>query len=56
MDCTNLLNLRHLFGRDNGWMFPYPAQNDFIDFDSIRKFGNGNKLAIVTYGKTSLCS
>ena len=50
VDCTNLLNLRHLHDKDRAWETPYPKENESIDFDSIRQHGTNAKWAVVTYG------
>jgi len=56
VDCTHLLNLRHINDKDRAWEFPYPIdENDFMTFDQIRKYqvdGHDRKAskAIVTYG------
>lgn len=53
IDCTNLLNLRHLHGKDRGWERPYPTKNacgDSISFDIVRRYGTQGSSAIVTYG------
>ena len=52
VDCTNLLNLRHLFDKDRGWETPYPDSEYYneISFDSIRQYGKNGSWAIVTYG------
>lgn len=56
VDCTNLLNKRHLHGKDRGWERAYPALADehyaptMMTFDDIRRYGTTGKLAVVTYG------
>jgi len=58
IDCTNLLNLRHLHDRDRGWETPYPPDEDgeIMGFDDVRTHsGSGDgreegRYAIVTYG------
>jgi 2-oxoisovalerate dehydrogenase E1 component len=50
VDCTNLLNLRHLYGKDRGWERRYPAESEMIGFDFIRRYGTEGTSAIVTYG------
>lgn len=55
VDCTHLLNLRHLHGKDRGWERPYPekAENgdaSLISFDFVRRYGTEGSRAIVTYG------
>jgi TPP-dependent pyruvate/acetoin dehydrogenase alpha subunit/pyruvate/2-oxoglutarate/acetoin dehydrogenase E1 component len=57
VDCTHLLNLRHLEDRDRQWEFPYPADpNELLLFDQIRCYKADEESedeacrAIVTYG------
>jgi 2-oxoisovalerate dehydrogenase E1 component len=52
VDCTNLLNLRHLHDKDREWETSYPDSNDNnnFGFDSIRQYGTMGTWAIVTYG------
>jgi len=51
VDCTDLLNRRHIFARDDAWMTKYPpAVNDVMDFDEVRTYGDGFGMLIVTYG------
>ena len=58
IDCTNLLNLRHLHDRDRGWETPYPPdeEGEIMGFDDVRTYsGLGDstvkgRYAIVTYG------
>lgn len=52
VDCTNLLNLRHLHDRDRGWERVYPVRDDngTMSFDEIQRYGNTGKACIVTYG------
>lgn len=50
VDCTNLLNLRHLHGKDRGWERSYPAESDMIGFDFVRRYGTEGSFAIVAYG------
>jgi len=49
VDCTHLLNLRHVHDRDRGWEFPYPTksnnsdgdeevQDDLLGFDQVRVY------------------
>lgn len=51
VDCTNLLNLRHLYDKDRGWETTYPSSG-VLSFDAIRQYGSSGKaaIAIVTYG------
>lgn len=65
VDCTNLLNLRHVHDRDRAWEFPDPERDDeLLGFDEIRRYrytaggnaasqedGKGTaNTAIVSYG------
>jgi len=56
VDCTHLLNLRHLHDRDRGLEFSYPNEKELLGFDDIRihrddeldiKHGN---MTIVSFG------
>lgn len=52
VDCTNLLNLRHLHGNDRAWEKSYPIKNadNILSFDCIRRYGDQGRWAIVTFG------
>jgi hypothetical protein len=54
VDNTNLLNLRHLHGKDRGWERPYPDAKDnetsMMSFHDVVRYGSTGKVAIVTYG------
>jgi 2-oxoisovalerate dehydrogenase E1 component len=53
VDCTNLLNLRHVHGKDRRWEFPYPPadENGLMSFDCVRRrYGERGSWCIVTYG------
>jgi len=50
VDCTNLLNLRHLHEKDRGWESAYPAEDEVMGFDDVRRFGDTGKHLIVSYG------
>jgi hypothetical protein len=60
VDCTNLLNLKHLHDRDRGWEFPSPDDDELMGFDEVRRYtaetdaeDNNNTAAnivIVSYG------
>jgi 2-oxoisovalerate dehydrogenase E1 component len=52
VDCTELLNLRHLFGKDRAWERPYPPSdmNGLMNFDEVRRFGTIGRVAIVSFG------
>jgi len=53
VDCTNLLNLRHLHNKDRGWERSYPAKNnktDLVSFDFVRRYGTQGSNAIIAYG------
>lgn len=53
VDCTNLLNLRHLHTEgDRGWLFPYSKPDEYLTWDKVRTYGEGKKLAIVCYGNS----
>jgi 2-oxoisovalerate dehydrogenase E1 component len=52
VECTHLLNLRHLFDKDRAWERPFPPNDEHgpMGFDDVRQFGKTGKIAIVTYG------
>ena len=52
VDCTSLLNLRHLHGKDREWerAYPEPDENGSLGFDEVRCYGKGGKFCIVTFG------
>lgn len=50
IDSTNLLNLRHLHERDDAWQRAYPAAGEVMTFDDIVTYGEGERLALVSYG------
>ena len=51
IDCTNLLNLRHLHNTDRGWETAYPEKTtETMGFHDVRRFGESAKVLIVTYG------
>eukprot|EP00930_Biecheleria_cincta_P013934 TRINITY_DN12192_c0_g3_i1.p1 TRINITY_DN12192_c0_g3~~TRINITY_DN12192_c0_g3_i1.p1 ORF type:complete len:807 (+),score=138.60 TRINITY_DN12192_c0_g3_i1:212-2422(+) len=52
VDSTALLNQRHLHGRDDGWMMPFPEDaEDTLDFSSVTRYGPETaRIAVVTYG------
>ncbi|KAL9190817.1 hypothetical protein ACHAXT_000523 [Thalassiosira profunda] len=50
VDCTNLLNLRHLHGKDRGWETTYPAEDEVMSFNDVRQFGDKGKHLIVSHG------
>eukprot|EP00931_Biecheleriopsis_adriatica_P021941 TRINITY_DN14214_c1_g1_i2.p1 TRINITY_DN14214_c1_g1~~TRINITY_DN14214_c1_g1_i2.p1 ORF type:complete len:783 (-),score=164.15 TRINITY_DN14214_c1_g1_i2:115-2442(-) len=51
VDSTALLNQRHLHGRDDEWLTPYPEAADVLDFTGISRHGAADaNIAIVTYG------
>jgi hypothetical protein len=53
VDCTSLLNLRHLHGKDRLWERVYPAKHSsfpMMGFDEVKRYGTLGKIAIVTYG------
>jgi TPP-dependent pyruvate/acetoin dehydrogenase alpha subunit/pyruvate/2-oxoglutarate/acetoin dehydrogenase E1 component len=67
VDSTNLLNLRHVRGKDRAWEFPYPSDpSDMMSFDQVHRYhGNAKisdssttsaKVCIVTYGNGVVAS
>jgi 2-oxoisovalerate dehydrogenase E1 component len=51
VDCTELLNRRHLHGKDRGWEMVYPLEDEpLLGFDHVRRYGTKGNMAIVTYG------
>ena len=51
VDCTYLLNLRHLHEKDRGWETAYPVdKREIMSFNDVRHFGEKGKHLIVTYG------
>ena len=50
VDCTNLLNLRHLYDKDRGWESTYPDKTEIVSFHDVRRFGNTGKVLIITFG------
>jgi pyruvate/2-oxoglutarate/acetoin dehydrogenase E1 component len=55
VDCTNVLNLRHVHEKDREWEFAYPNDpNDLLTFDQIQRYQAAGlheaSRAIVTYG------
>ena len=64
VDCTALLNQRHLLEKDRGWETAFPefvmspekeetgtlSSLNYLGFDEIRRFGTSGKYATVTYG------
>jgi hypothetical protein len=50
VDCTHLLNLRHLHDKDRGWETTYPDKTEMMSFNDVRRFGDSGKVLIVTYG------
>lgn len=56
VDCTHLLNLRHIHDKDRGWEFAYPDQDneELLTFDQIRRYSACTEReaskAIVAYG------
>jgi TPP-dependent pyruvate/acetoin dehydrogenase alpha subunit/pyruvate/2-oxoglutarate/acetoin dehydrogenase E1 component len=42
VDCTHLLNLRHVHDKDRSWERPYPGnQSDMIGFDQVYRYAAG---------------
>lgn len=64
VDCTALLNQRHLHGKDRGWetVYPEPVSSltdgdseslsslNCLGFDEIRRYGSEGRYATVAYG------
>mmetsp|Transcript_71883 Transcript_71883/g.191749 ORF Transcript_71883/g.191749 Transcript_71883/m.191749 type:complete len:733 (-) Transcript_71883:39-2237(-) len=50
VDCTALLNERHLQPGDNQWLCSFPAARDERGFDEVTTYGSGKEVVIVTYG------
>ena len=53
VDCTALLNLRHLTGKDRGWERAFPEKDEVLSFHDVRRYGDEKgrgEVAIVTYG------
>ena len=50
VDCTNLLNLRHVHEKDRVWETAYPSEDEIMTFNDIRQFGDKGKHLIITYG------
>jgi len=41
VDCTNLLNLRHVHGKDRAWEHAYPTDpTDMVDFDQVFRYSS----------------
>ena len=49
VDSTNLLALRDIVESDDA-LCSYPKEDEYMTFDEIRLYGEGKKLAIVSYG------
>jgi len=59
VDCTHLLNLRHVEDRDNAWLTQFPDDTDHeqYSFDQVTTYGlagaqkeNDPQCIVVTYG------
>jgi pyruvate/2-oxoglutarate/acetoin dehydrogenase E1 component len=58
VDCTHLLNLRHVHDGDRAWECTYPPVEDgtILDFDQVRIYGSDmaanptTRMAVITYG------
>ena len=60
VDCTALLNQRHLHDKDRGWETVFPelesretdalSYADYMGFDEIRRYGTQGRFATITYG------
>jgi hypothetical protein len=53
VDCTNLLNLRHLHtDGDKGLLKPFPDPDEILSWDKVITYGKepGNDMLLVAYG------
>lgn len=54
VDCTHLLNLRHVHGQDGQWYFPYTSSTELQSWEDVRVYPgtgtDGPKVAVVAYG------
>jgi hypothetical protein len=61
VDCTALLNLRHLHEKDRGWQTIFPVREtpsseitlssiDFLTFDKVKRYGSKGRYATVAFG------
>jgi 2-oxoisovalerate dehydrogenase E1 component len=56
VDCTNLLNLRHLHDKDRLWEHAYPQEGELLTFDDVRLYSERDpdttfpKTCLVSYG------
>eukprot|EP01062_Namystynia_karyoxenos_P078300 TRINITY_DN8045_c10_g1_i1.p1 TRINITY_DN8045_c10_g1~~TRINITY_DN8045_c10_g1_i1.p1 ORF type:complete len:839 (+),score=252.98 TRINITY_DN8045_c10_g1_i1:73-2589(+) len=50
VDCTALLNARHVMEGDGLWEMPAAPAGEEGSFDEVTVHGSGTRLAIVTYG------
>lgn len=53
VDCTNILNLRHINEKDNAWLTEYPTLDPNFSYDQVTIYGDKEKdcdVAIITYG------
>ena len=41
VDCTDLLNKRHVLGKDKAWLRPYPASGETLSLHDVRTYGDG---------------
>ncbi len=51
-----LYHTRDLFPGDGAWCFPFPPQDSAIDVGEVGVYGDGQDLAILTYGNGVLLS
>lgn len=61
VDSTDLLNRRHVFEKDDGWLRPYPAEKtQVMSFDEVRVYGSSIShpfpVLIVSYGNGVVAS
>ena len=40
VDCTHLLNHRHIHDKDNAWMHSYPGVSEGEPFDEVKCYGH----------------
>jgi hypothetical protein len=60
VDCTNLLNQRHLHtSGDRGWSFEYTKSNEFLPWSEVGVYRatapeDAQKIAVVCYGNSGM--
>jgi 2-oxoisovalerate dehydrogenase E1 component len=54
VDCTHLLNLRHIHDKDRAWEFLYPSNDptDMIDFDQVFRYSGADVASDDLYPKS----